>query len=138
MVDKLRPKSVRAPGQPCAWAESDGILSELIEYSDVIGGTGTVAIGTLPAGAVFTRCRVWVLTAFDAGANNALIVGIPTDTDYFVESFAPIVANAQIDETNVLDYTTTAEVVVSAIFTHTGSVPTAGKARVVIEFERPL
>ena len=138
MVDKLRPKSIRSPGSPCAWAPGDGKLSELIEYTDVIGGTGTVVVGTIPAGCTFIGCTVWVVTAFDAGADNALIVGIPTDTDYFIEDGHPTNANSETVETNVLDYTPTSDVIVSAIFTHTSTVPTEGKARVTVYYERPL
>jgi len=139
MVDKLRPKSVRSPGSPCAWAEEQvGSISELIEYTDVIGGTGTVAIGTIPAGARFLGCKVWVVTAFNGGANNALIVGIPADTNYFIEDGNPTVANSETTEVNVLDYAPTADVVVSAIFTHTSTVPTTGKALVTVTFKQPL
>ena len=138
MVDKLRPKSVRAPGSPCAWAPGDGKMSELIEYTDVIGGTGTVAIGTIPAGARYLACTVEVVTAFDAGANNALIVGIPTDTNYFIEDGHPTVADSITEATSVLDYAPTSDVIVSAIFTHTSTVPTAGKALVTVYYKRPL
>lgn len=134
----LRPHNIAEPGEPCANAPGDGMISELIEYTDVIGGTGTVAIGTIPAGATFLKCRVWIVTAFDGGANNALIVGIPTDTNYFIEDGNPTEANSETNEVNVLDYTPTSEVIVSAIFTHTGAAPTAGKAVVTIWFERPL
>jgi len=139
MVDKLRPKSVRAPGQPCAWAqETVGSISELIEYSDVIGGTGTVAIGTIPAGARFLDCTVWVVTAFNAGSADALIVGIPTDTNYFIEDGNPTVANSETTEVNVLDYEPTSDVIVSAIYTHSDAVPTTGKALVTVRFKQPL
>lgn len=137
-LDQVRPKNVRAPGTPCAYVPGDGKLSELIEWTDVTGGTGTVVIGTIPAGAAFLGCKVWVIDAFDAGANNALIVGIPTDTNYFIEDGRPTVANNETNEVNVLDYTPTSDVIVSAIFTHTSTVPTAGKARVTVRYERPL
>jgi len=139
MVDRLRPHSVRSPGGPDAWCpETLGEISELIEYTDVIGGTGTVAIGTVPAGARVTGCEVWVVTAFNGGANNALIVGIPTDTNYLIEDGNPTVANGETAITNVLDWTPTADTVVSAIFTHTSTVPTAGKALVKVRFNQPL
>jgi len=139
MVDKLRPKSVRAPGSPAAWApENEASISELIEYSDVSSLTGTVAIGTIPAGARFLGCTVWVITAFNAGANDALIVGIPTDTNYFIEDGNPTAANSETTEVNVLDYEPTADVVVSAIYTHTGAAPTTGKALVTVRFKQPL
>jgi len=138
MVATLRPHNIADPGEPCPWAPGDGKLSALIEYTDVIGGTGTVVVGTIPAGATFLGCRVWVITAFDAGANNALIVGIPTDTNYFIEDGKPLVANSESNEVNVLDYTPTSDVIVSAIFTHTSTVPTAGKALVTVYYKRPL
>ena len=138
MVDALRPYNIADPGTPCAWAPGDGKLSELIEYTDVIGGTGTVEIGTIPAGARFLGCSAWKVTAFDGGANNALIVGIPTDTDYFIEDGRPTVVNEEVVETNLLDYEPTSDVIVSAIYTHTGSVPTAGKVLVTVYYKRPL
>ena len=139
MVDRLRPKSIRHPGEPCAWAQEQvGSISELIEYTDVSDGTGTVAIGTIPAGARFLGCKVWVVTAFNAGSADALIVGIPTDTNYFIEDGNPTVANSETTEVNVLDYEPSADVVVSAIYTHTSTAPTAGKALVTVRFKQPL
>jgi hypothetical protein len=139
MVDKLRPKSIRSPGSPCAWSEEQvGSISKLIEYTDVSGGTGTVSIGTIPAGARFLGCKVWVVTAFNAGANDALIVGIPTDTNYFIEDGKPTSANTEVNEVNVLDYEPTSDVVVSAIYTHTSTAPTTGKALVTVTFKQPL
>lgn len=138
MTEILRPHNIAAPGTPCAWAPGDGKISELIEYTDVIDGTATVAIGTVPAGAQFLGCKVWIITAFDGGANNALIVGIPSDTNYLIEDGKPTVANSETNEINVLDWSPTADVIVSAIYTHTGSVPTAGKALVTVYYNRAL
>jgi len=67
-----------------------------------------------------------------------LIVGIPTDTNYFIEDGHPTNANSETTETNVLDYTPSADVVVSAIYTHSGAAPTTGKIRVTVYYERPL
>ena len=140
MVAILRPHNIADPGSPCAWAPGDGKISELIEYTDVIGGTETVVVGTIPAGCTFIGLRTWTVTAFNAGADDALIVGIPTDTDYFLESgdCDPTVANAEVHETNVLDYTTTSDVIVSATYTHTGAAPTTGKVLVTVTFQQPL
>ena len=137
-LDQVRPKNVRAPGTPCAYVPGDGKISELIEWTDVVGGTGTVVIGTIPAGATFLGCRVWVITAFNAGANNALIVGIPTDTNYFIENGRPTDADTEVNEVTLIDYTPTSDVIVSAIYTHTSTVPTAGKAQITVYYERPL
>ena len=140
MVAVLRPHNIADPGTPCPWAPGDGKIAELIEYTDVIGGTGTVVVGTIPAGATFLGLRAWVVTAFDAGSADALIVGIPTDTDYFLESgdCDPTAANSEVNETNVLDYTPTSDVIVSATYTHSDGAPTAGKIQITLNYERPL
>ena len=139
MVAKLRPKSVRSPGSPCVWAPAnEASVSELIEYSDVSNLTGTVAVGTIPAGGRFLDARCWVVTAFNAGADDALIVGIPTDTNYFIEDGHPTVADSETTQAAYIDYTPTSDVVVSAIYTHTGAAPTTGKALVIIRYQQPL
>lgn len=138
MVATLRPHNIANPGESCPWAPGDGKISALIEYTDVIGGTGTVVVGTIPAGATFLGCRVWVVTAFNAGSADALIVGISTDTNYFIEDGQPTVANSETNEVNVLDYAPTSNVIVSAIYTHSGAVPTTGKALVTVRYKRPL
>jgi len=135
---ELKPYNIADPGTPCAWAPGDGKLSELIEYTDVIGGTGTVAIGTIPADCTFLGCRVWVVTAFNAGSADALIVGIPTDTNYFIEDGHPTNADSETVETTIIDYTPTSDVIVSAIYTHSDAVPTTGKARVTVYYKRAL
>jgi len=138
MVDRLRRHNMRDPGTACSYAPGDGKLSELIEYTDVIGGTGTVVVGTIPAGATFLGCSVWVVTAFNAGADDALIVGTPTVTNYFIADGHPTNADSETTETTIIDYTPTSDVVISATYTHTGAVPTTGKARVTVYYERPL
>lgn len=138
MVDKLRPKSVRSPGNPCAWAqEKVGSISELIEYTDVVDLTGTVLIGTIPAGARYLMCDVKVITAFNAGADDALIVGIASDTDYLLTDGHPTVANS-VKEGELLDWTPTSNQLIYATYTHTGTAPTTGKAIVTVRFKQPL
>jgi len=139
MVDRLRPHNVRSPGSACAWAPATlGVITELIEYTDVAALTGTVEIGTVPAGARLTGCEVWVITAFNGGADNALIVGTAADTNYLIEDGHPTVANGETTETNVLDWCPTSATKVYATFTHTSTAPTTGKAQVSVFFEQPL
>ena len=139
MVDRLRPHSVRSPGSACAWAPaSEGCIAELIEYSDVAALTGTVLIGTVPAGAQLTSCDVWVVTAFNGGAADALVVGYVGDLNYLIEDGHPTVANAETRETNILDWKPTSDTPIYATYTHTGAAPTTGKALVVVKFEQPL
>ena len=139
MVDRIRPKSVRSPGSPCAWSQEQlGEISALIQYSDVSAGAATVEVGAVPAGARVTGCDVWVVTAFDGGANNALTVGHADDTDYLVTDGHPTVANSETEISNVLDWTPTSETTINAYYTHTSTAPTAGKALVKVRFEQPL
>ena len=139
MVDRIRPKSVRSPGSPCAWSQEQlGEIAELIEYTDVSGGTATVTIGTIPAGARVTGCEVWLITAFNAGANDALIVGTSADTNYLIEDGHPTTVNSETAIVNVLDWTPTSSTTIYATYTHTSTAPTTGKALVKVRFEQPL
>jgi len=138
MVDRLRPHSVREPGSPSAWKpEQVGSISELIEYSDVESLTGTVLIGTLPAGARYLMADVKVITAFNAGADDALTVGIATDYDYLLTDGHPTVADSET-EGELLDWTPTTDQLIYAQYTHTSTAPTTGKALVTIQFKQPL
>jgi len=138
MVERIRPKSVRSPGDPCAWAQEQvGSISDLIEYSDVSSGTGSVLIGTLPAGARYLGCNVKVITAFNAGANDALVVGTSSDTDYLLTDGHPTVADSET-EGNLLDWTPTSATGIYATYTHTSTAPTTGKAVVTVTFKQPL
>ena len=138
MVNRLRPKSIRHPGEPCAWAQEQvGSISELIEYTDVVDLTGTVLIGTIPAGARYFDCSVKVITAFDAEADDALIVGIASDTNYLLTNGHPTVADSET-EGELLDWTPTADQLIYATYTHTGAAPTTGKAIVTVRFKQPL
>jgi len=139
MVDRLRPHSIRNPGGPDAWCpETLGEISELIEYTDVSALSGTVAVGTVPAGARVTGCEVWVITVFNAGANDALTVGITGDTNYLIENGHPTTVNSETAITNVLDWTPTSDTIVYAYYTHTSTAPTTGKALVKVRFNQPL
>jgi hypothetical protein len=139
MVDRLRPKSIRHPGSPCAWAPGDGKIVGTIEYTDVIDGTGTVLVGTIPAGARFIGkdSGLEVITAFNGGANNALTVGIASDYDYIITDGHPTEADST-SEAELLDWNPTSDQLIYARFTHTGAAPTTGKAIVTVYFDRPL
>jgi len=138
MVDKLRPKSVRSPGDPCAWAqETVGSISDLIEHSDVVSLTGTVLIGTIPAGARYLMCDVKVIMAFDAGANDTLTVGIATDYSKLLTNGHPTVADSET-EGELLDWIPTSDQLIYAQYKHTSDAPAAGRAIVTVRFKQPL
>ena len=138
MVDRMRPKSVRSPGDPCAWSqENQASISDLIEFSDVVSLTGTVLIGTIPAGARYLGCSVQVITAFNAGADDALVVGLSTDTNYLLTDGHPTVADSETAG-ELLDWTPTTAQLIYATYTHTSTAPTTGKAIVTVRFKQPL
>lgn len=137
-TNRLSPGSIRNPGVSAVWwPDNMGDISELIEYSDVESLTGTVLIGTIPAGARYLGCDVKVITAFNAGAADDLIVGIVGDLNYLLTNGHPTTADS-ITEGELLDWTPTADTLVYATFTHTGAAPTTGKAVVTVKFEQPL
>ena len=139
MVDKLRPKSVRSPGDPCAWAqETVGSISELIEYTDVVDNAAMVLIGTIPAGARYLMADIKVITVFNSSNNDdAIVVGISGDTNYLIEDGHPDVADSET-EGELIDWTPTTDQLIYATHSSTGTGPTTGKAIVTVRFKQPL
>lgn len=139
MVDKLRPKSVRSPGDPAPWAqEKVGSISELIEYSDVVDNAASVLTGTIPAGARYLMADIKVITAFDSGgADDAIVVGTAGDTNLLIEDGHPDVADS-VTEGELLDWTPTTDQLIYTTHSSSGTAPTAGKAIVTVRFKQPL
>lgn len=137
-TNRLSPGSVRSPGLSAAWwPDGEGSISELIEYTDVAALTGTVLIGTLPAGARYLWSNVQVITAFNAGANDALTVGIATDYNLLVTDGHPTIADSET-EGEIMDWLPTTDQLIYAQYTHTSTAPTTGKAVVTVRFKKPL
>ena len=97
----------------------------------------TVELGTLPSGAVVIGAIVDVITAFNGGTTNVLIVGTAADDDHYVaagdvdESAAA--GTLVADKSEVLS----ADTAVYAKFTQTGTAATAGSARVTMLYAVP-
>jgi hypothetical protein len=108
-------------------------------FTFAAGNTGIVQVGTLPAGAVVLRAYVVITTAFNAGTNNFLKVGI-VGSDASILSTVTLTAVGLISITSVLvsaTATTTAPVVDTQIIATslmTGTVATAGAAVIVVEY----
>jgi len=136
---RLRPHSVRNVGGPAPWApETVGSISELIEYTDVVDNAASVLIGTIPAGARYLMADIKVITAFNSGgADDAIVVGIVGDTDYLIEKGHPDVADS-VTEGELLDWTPTADQLIYATHSSSGTAPTTGKAIVTVRFKQPL
>ena len=135
----MSPGSIRHPGLSADWwPESLGIISALIEYSDVVDNAATVEIGTIPAGAVYRMAIATVITAFDsAGVDDAVVVGIAGDTNYLIEDCHPMTADSET-EGELKDWAPTTDQLIYATHSSTGTAPTAGKIRVYVLFKNPL
>jgi len=104
-----------------------------------IGNTGIVQVGTLPAGCVVLRASFVVTTAFNAGTNNFLKVGI-VGSDASILSTVTLTAVGVITATSVLATaaaTSTAptvdtQVILTSLMT--GTAATAGAGFVVVEY----
>jgi len=107
--------------------------------SFLMGNTGIVQVGTLPAGAVVLRAIVVVTTAFNAGTNNFLKVGI-VGSDASILSTVTLTATGVITATSVLATaaaTSTAPTVDTQIICTslmTGTAATAGAGFVIVEY----
>lgn len=100
-----------------------------------IGTAATVAVGVLPAGAIVVDTVVKMQTAFNAGSTNVLIVGTSTDDDEFVDADDVTEGGtAAVRLTTGLGYTTTANEIVYAQYTQTGTAATTGAADIIIAY----
>jgi len=104
-----------------------------------MGNSGIVQVGTLPAGCVVLRAIVVVTTAFNAGTNNFLKVGI-VGSDASILSTVTLTATGVITATSVLATaasTSTAPTVETQVICTslmTGTVATAGAGFVIVEY----
>ncbi len=98
--------------------------------------TGTITIGTIPAGAVIINAGVVVTTAFNAGTTNTLDIGTSGDTDGFATALAlgtigRIVADEMATSN---DLYSTSEVTLQCVVTLSGTAATAGEGFVYVEY----
>lgn len=98
--------------------------------------TGTLTIGSIPAGAVVINAGVVVTTAFNAGTTNTLDIGTSADTDGFATALAlgtigRIVADEMATSN---DLYSTSEVTLQCVVTLGGTAATAGEGFVYVEY----
>jgi hypothetical protein len=138
-MSRLRPHNMRSPGDPDDHVPAtQGVISGLVEYTDITNGVATVEIGVIPAGGRFLEASVKVITAFNSGGgDDELTVGIASDYDYLLTAGNPDVADSETSG-ELLDWAPTTDQTIYARFTHSGTAPAAGKALVVVRFEQPL
>jgi hypothetical protein len=106
----------------------------------VFGVTAETVLFTLPKGAVITDVKVRVTTAFNAGANNTLLLGLASDPDAFA-------AAAVVSSTGLVRYGSTtfvgtgiyadplaADDAVIVTYNQTSTAADAGAAVVAVEY----
>lgn len=109
-------------------------LRKSISYT--AGATAVVTVGTLPAGAIVVGGGVLVTTAFNAGTNNNIDIGIAADPDGFGSALAMTSAGLKAfdDLATSDDLLTTADTDVIATLGLTGTAASAGAAIVLVQF----
>lgn len=104
-----------------------------------MGNSGIVSVGTLPAGCVVLRAYIVVTTAFNAGTNNFLKVGI-SGSDASILSTVTVSTAGVIATTSALATATatttnpSVDTLVICTSLMTGTVATAGAGIVVVEY----
>lgn len=107
------------------------VVSGVINFN--VASPFTVSLGTIPKGATILHTVVEVSTAFNAGTTNVLVVGNATTDNAYVA--AGDVNEAAAGTTIVGKRTAlTADTVVLAKYTQTGTAATTGVAVVTVYF----
>ena len=100
-----------------------------------IATASNIAVGTLPAGCLVTQVYVRVKTAFNAATTNVIIVGISTDTDYFIEAGDVTEGSTGLTVSDRgIGTVYTADQKVFVQYTQSGTAATTGEADVVIVY----
>lgn len=103
---------------------------------DTVGAATGVVLGTLPAGCVYIGCDVIVSEAFNAASTNVLVVGTDAEFDNFIAAGTVNEAATGLTASALGAAEVTADTVVKAKYTQTGTAATAGKAIVVLKYAR--
>lgn len=109
-------------------------MRKSVAYDDPGRTGGTIEVGVLPSGSVVVDTVYKVVTAYNSGTSNTLIVGTSTDDDEFLTAIdAKQTAGTAARATTGLGYESTGEVVYAKV-TDVGAAPTAGEVDVVITY----
>jgi hypothetical protein len=126
-------------GSAPARVYSANVMHEIrgrIKFDTANAATG-IELGTLPAGSFVDGVTVHVITAFNAGTTNVLVVGTAADDDGFATSAG--IAAGTAGKKNSLDGaqsgdSLTADTPVVAKFTQTGTAATTGEASILLKY----
>lgn len=101
----------------------------------LIGTDDRVQVGTLPAGAVVYDTIVKVSTAFNAGTNNLINVGIVGDDDGLLDETDIDATSAEFQSSRRgCDLTFTEDTPVYVTYDQSGTAADAGVAEVIVAF----
>ena len=109
---------------------------QVTDFANIVFGDSGVAkeIATLPAGAVVLGYLIEIVTAFNASTTDYIDIGNATTADAYVADFDAASA-AGIYRAAVTTITRlAAETILWATYTGSGTAPTAGEARVAVEW----
>lgn len=109
-------------------------IRKSVAYNTPGRTAGTVECGVLPNGGVVVDTVYKVVTAYNSGTSNTLIVGTTTDDNEFLTAIdVKATAGTAARATTGLGYESTGEVVYAKI-TDVGAAPSAGEVDVVITY----
>lgn len=116
---------------------AEGIASALINFN--IATPFTVDIVTIPAGAAVKRAWAEILTAFNAATTNVVFCGHAADDDAYLTTADVVEGTPGVSPAGGKGpfAAETAERIIQAKYTQTGTAATAGQARVYVEWITP-
>lgn len=101
----------------------------------LIGTDASVKVGTLPAGAVIYDAIVKISTAFNAGTNNYINVGVEGDDDAILDQDDVDATAAEWQSSRRgCDLTLTADTPVYVTYDQSGTAATAGVAEIIVAY----
>ena len=111
-------------------------LKKEVNYTD--GASAVVNVGIVPAGAIIIRAAIVVLTAFNAGTNNNIRVGVSGSDNGIMADVAATSAGVKINTTIATAAAATinpsADTTIIATLGLTGTAASAGRAVIVVEY----
>lgn len=104
-----------------------------LRFDSAASGT-QVAIVTVPAGSMVLFTSIALITAFNAGSSNEILVGTSGDPDALVATVAEGTPGSTLTKPETTTGYFAAETTLYARYTRTGSTPTTGQALITIAY----
>lgn len=111
-------------------------LKKQVLFSD--GASAVVTVGTVPSGAVLQRASITVTTAFNAGTNNNIRVGVSGSDNGIMADVAATSVGVKTNSTLATAASAvinpTADTAIIATLGLTGTAATTGAAWIIVEY----